>query len=173
MKYITKFDYDNACGYQVRAPEVRGGKYIKYNAENRFFKRSAYKSWKACLAAAVKWRDKKLGRAKDRVLSERLSGKFGRPMVETGSRNTSGVIGVSISTTVKPSGEYYAYIAQWSETVDGQRTSRGKQFGMSSHGECEAFRLACEVRYEHCGVIIIKDENEIPCLPTVPYEVRE
>ncbi len=45
-------------------------------------------------------------------------------------------------------------------------------FSVIKYGERKAFKLACQVRQKHSGVLIIVDRNALPCLPDVEYIIR-
>ena len=68
------------------------------------------------------------------------------------STNTSGVCGVGLLINKTKSGENRYWKAQWND-LDGKR--KAKCFSVETHGEGEAFRLACEYR-----VAIIHKLNE-------------
>lgn len=59
------------------------------------------------------------------------------------SSNSSGVNGVSVQTSYKPSGNYSAYVANW---VDLQGVKHGKSFSIIKYGREVALRLAEEYR---------------------------
>lgn len=171
MKYITKYNYERAKGYNVRLPEVIKGKYIQYNGDCKFFARSHYSTWKSCLADAIEFRDDSLKQNAGLYLLKQSTSKLGMPM-KACSRNVSGVIGVSITIHYKGSGTYHGYKATWCETIGVVRKQKGKEFSQDLYGECASFRLACRVRFEHCDVLYIDDIDAIPCLPDVDYIIK-
>lgn len=171
MKYISKYDYDRARGYNVRLPQVTGGEYIRYNGSCQFFARSEYGTWKSCLADAVKYRNAFLKRNKCLYLLKKQTAKMDRPLKRS-SRNTSGVIGVSMTIHYKKSGTYHGYKAIWCDAIGVTRKQKGKEFSQELYGECNSFLLACRVRFEHCGTLYISDIDAIPCLPDIDYIIK-
>lgn len=67
-------------------------------------------------------------------------------------RNNTGVNGVQLKVNIKSNREVYFYTACWVE-LDG--THKKKSFSFTNYGKEEAFRLACEYRYNK-----IKELNE-------------
>lgn len=181
MKYITRVLSDNVDGYQVRLPEIENGKMVKGTKEkvNRLFSLSAHKSLKGCLAAAKKWRDNHLKKHKALgLLDEPCVNKKG-VLIEDSGRNSTGVIGVSRYTQEKycldsaEISEYLSYKAQWRIFVGKKFKNGSRQFSIDRHGECTAFKWACEARYKAVGEIIVTDVELVPCLPDVPYRLMQ
>ena len=171
-KYISKLDYTGTRGYQVRLPSVKEGEFIQYQGKSRYFRRNQYLTWNDCLSAAVAWRNSELDKHNTRYLLKKKSAKNGRAMTESGL-SCSGVIGVVLCVIVKPSGSYAIYKGQWSVTTKEKRMQKSRSFSIHLYGDCNAFKMACEVRYKAKGTIIITDSKIIPCLPDVPYEIRD
>lgn len=168
MKYISKFEYGNTIGYQVRVPEFKGIAFVGNNHDHnhsRFFARSKYQSWGACKMAAKIYRDQYL-KEHDAMDFLKVKAAKHRPMKHS-KRNTSGIIGVVYAVEMKESGTYYAYKALFS----ANKVQRTKQFATSIYGEVESFLKACRVRYQKEGILVILDDTLIPCWPDVPYVV--
>lgn len=172
MKYITRFNYDRSKGYNVRLPEIKNGEYIGFSSGScRFFARSKYKTWKACLVQAIKFRDKYLKKNKSLYLLNKRLGRMKKPMKKC-NRNTSGVIGVSIAIHYKKENIYFGYRATWCETINSVRKQRVQEFSQDLYGECGAFRLACRVRFKHCGPLHIDSVSAMPCFPDSEYLIN-
>ena len=167
-KYITKFDYGNTRGFQVRVPSVENGVLLPYQYlnTNKFFKKGD-DAWIAALDLAIIWRDEYLIEWNIDYLMSMKADKQ-HPMTNS-IRNTSGVIGVSIQTSYKACGTYQGYKAYW--CVKKKQYTR--QFSMNLYGDVDAFLKACRVRFKHAGVLIITDVKAIPCLPDVDYIIQE
>ena len=162
MKYITKFDYAHTRGYQVRLPDLNAGYLVPYadHIVSRFFAKGK-KPWNAVLVEAIAWRDDFL---KKHNKLDLLENEYKHPNTRS-PRNTSGVIGVERTKSVKMYGVYEAYTAKFMR--DGKQVNRS--FSINRYGECGAFLLACNKRFEHSGLLIITDLEAIPCLPDVDY----
>ena len=167
-KYITKFDYQKSHGFQVRVPELIDGvlQPYRYQNVNKFFRKGAG-TWTEALDKAIMWRDKYLAKNN---LNHLLSCKFSRAFPMTSSAcNTSGVIGIALQANYKASDVYFGYKAYWSK--DGKQQT--KHFSTNLYGECDAFLMACRLRFRHAGVLIITDIKAVPCLPDVEYTMEK
>lgn len=153
-KYITKFDYENAQGYQARVPAVENGVIIPYDKQtnNQFFKKGT-NSWKAALTEAIAWRDECLERNNSMYLLE--SKRRERLPYINSQRNRSGVIGIAQTHTVKENETYYSYTANYS--ID--KKQKRKCFSCRLHGDKAAFQYACLERYKHSGKLILTDKS--------------
>lgn len=165
IKYITKFDYGNTRGYQVRVPTVCDGGLLPYTENTNIFFKKGTGTWKKALEAAKIWREKYFIKYDIERLVKLHKAK-NVPMV-TSSNNSSGVIGVTLQTTYKLCGTYEGYKGYWNK--DGKQFT--KQFSVGLYGECEAFLKACRFRFKHAGILIITDQQIIPCWPDVEYEL--
>lgn len=163
-KYIIKFNSPKAIGYQVRIPKFKDGlPSYTLGHINKFFRKKT--TWKAALAAAKRYRNKFLKDNSINLNSERVRNCSHNNY----KRNTSGIIGVSKTYILKDNGYYYAaYTAHYS--ID--KKQHKKTFAVMLYGEREAFKMACEIRYKHSGVLIITDKKAIPCRPLVEYIIR-
>ncbi len=172
MKYISKCIYERTLGCNVRLPVIENSQIVSKKSVSHFVKRSDFRSWKACMDKAVKYRDAYLKKNNALYLiTTNQIGHFGKGAINTG-RNTSGAIGITLTADVKAGGVHYGYRGTWCETVDGERIQKHRQFSFGIYGEEDAFKLACRARYKHLGKIVIKNKQAIPCLPDVPYEIR-
>ncbi len=172
-KYISIMDYNTVLGCLLRLPKIRYGKYIHYRGPTRSFPLSAYRSKAACLKAAIKCRDEYLTKHKSMyLLKGPKKNEARRGPVKHSIRNTTGVIGLTITTSYKISGEYSSMVAIWSSPT-GKIKQHRKCFSINAYGEKEAFLMACRVRYKHCGTLIVTDDEAIPCIPDVPYILED
>ena len=105
----------------------------------KFFSDNKYGGKRAALDAAKKFRDE-LEKASRKYSVKELSQRPSR-------RNKSGVVGVRLHEQIDIRGEYeyhyWYWIAQWTDGLGRRRT---KSFSVHTHGDEEAFRLACEAR---------------------------
>ncbi len=172
-KYITRIDTRNTHGFQVRLARYKDGKMLDGTKDlvSKFFSDSHYKSQLGCKQAAARWRNVYL-REHNVLHYLKVHPSFDVPAINSG-RNSSGAIGVVYTSHVKNSSVSHGYKAEWSATVKGKRVQLRREFACLRYGECEAFKMACQVRHEHCGTIIITDRLVVPCLPDVPYEIKE
>lgn len=163
-KYIIKFNAPHAIGYQVRIPKFKDGlPSYKLGQVNKFFRKKT--TWKSALTAAKRWRNKFLKDNKISLYSERVR----KGTYDNSKRNTSGIIGVSETYTIKANGYYYSgYTGTY--CIDNKQYK--KTFSTMLYGEREAFKMACAVRYKHSGVLIITDKKAIPCMPDVEYIIK-
>ena len=111
----------------------RGKKTEKFFSDNKFGGK------RAALGAAKQFRDQLESSSRKYSVKELAE----KPSV----RNRSGVVGVRLHEQVDIRGEYeyhyWYWIAQWTDRLGRRRT---KSFSVHSHGDEEAFRLACEAR---------------------------
>jgi hypothetical protein len=166
-KYITKFDYAHTRGFQVRVPTVTDGVLMPYDNQvtNKFFKKGDG-AWIAAFDIAMLWRDTYMTENNIEYLLTMARDKQ-HPMTSS-SRNTSGVIGVALQVNYKAADMYYGYKATW--CVDKRQYTR--QFSTNLYGECDAFLMACRLRFRHAGILIITDIKAVPCLPDVEYTIK-
>ncbi len=119
-------------GWEVRL-QRRGRKTEKFFSDNGFGgKRGA-------LNAAREFRDS-LEAASRKYTVKELAQNPSR-------RNKSGAVGVRLHKQVDTRGDYeyhyWYWVAQWTDGLGRRRT---KSFSVHTHGEDEAYRLACEAR---------------------------
>ena len=77
------------------------------------------------------------------------------------------IVGVGRSCVlVKNRGYYLYWRASW---YDGKKLI-AKNFSAAYYGEELAFELACEARYEASGILIVKNFDQMPCKPSVPFK---
>ena len=171
MKYIYKQYHLNrhnekTLNYNVRMPVFTYGETqpVSYDRKSHFFSQSKYGSPEKALEAAIDYRDSRLKAGNGLHLLNSHSNK-GKPYRST-ITNTSGVIGITLF--VSETG-YSSYNATFTMGNKRQQTS----FSISKYGECEAFKMACKVRYKQMGKIIIAYDDAIPCLPDVPYDIAK
>lgn len=166
-KFLTKFQYGRTLGYQVRLPKIIDGELLphKEGTNNKFFSKSGG-TWKACIARATDWRDKQLKFYDIEYLLDKTHKHLG-PHI-TSSANNSGIIGVFLSSCTKESGTYYGYTAIFSVS----RVNHNRVFSCLKYGDEAAFDMACEVRYNKIGVLIVVDPTLVPFQIKVPYEVN-
>ncbi|HED33066.1 MAG TPA: hypothetical protein ENJ08_02460 [Gammaproteobacteria bacterium] len=171
MKYIYKqyhmnSDNEKILNYNVRMPVFEEGEAqpLSYNRKSHFFSQSKYGSSRKALNAAIEYRDKRLKEGNGLRLLKAHSNK-GKPYRST-ITNTSGVIGITLY--ISDTG-YSSYNATFTLGNKRQQTS----FSISKYGECEAFKMACKVRYKQMGKITVVYSDAIPCLPDVPYDISQ
>lgn len=82
------------------------------------------------------------------------------------TKNSSGVIGITLGKTCRRDNVFYDWRACWNE--DGKQHI--KSFGLIKYGNCKAFRLACKTRYEKAGRLYIYKNKKLPC--RLPSGVR-
>lgn len=171
-KYISRVDYDNTekvlaardgtaereanapAKIQVmRAWQVHLPKELKNRTA--WFSDKPYGGKAKALQAAIKYRDKALKKA---GLIHLLEAKVVvREQIRPTASNTSGVVGVT----------HNAARNYWSATFyDGTKQKR-KQFAGSPES-CEAFKRACNQRYDWAGELVIKRKSVLPCKPDNP-----
>lgn len=111
----------------------RGKKTEKFFSDNKFGGK------RAALQAAKEFRDELEQLSRSYTVKELAE----QPSV----RNRSGVVGVRLHEQIDIRGEYeyhyWYWIAQWTDGLGRRRT---KSFSVHTHGDEEAFRLACEAR---------------------------
>jgi len=172
-KYISRVKSKDAYtnGWQVKLPLIDNGKIERYSSARHtcFFSISTYKSVQGTLFSAIKYRDRYLTKNKALYLLN-SDARIGSVYIKS-PRNSSGVIGVALTTQVTVSGIYYAYKAVWTVRENGKTRQRSKEFSCLKMGECGAFKNACAYRYLNKSTIIIVNESNIPCLPDVPYKI--
>lgn len=119
-------------GWEVRL-QRRGKKTEKFFSDNKFGGK------RAALEAAKEFRDELESASRKYTVRELAH----RPSV----RNKSGVVGVRLHEQVDIRGEYeyhyWYWIAQWTDRQGRRRTN---SFSVHTHGDEEAFRLACDAR---------------------------
>lgn len=165
LKYISRIDTYNTHGYQVRMPLIKDGTPTRRTKDekNKFFSDSLYKDSKK---KAINYRNNYLTRNKCKHLLK-VKASF-NSQYDHSTRNTSGVIGVHLSLTVKKCGSYYGFKAQYQ--IEGAQAR--KEYSCNLYGYEGAFLKACHQRYINAGTLIITDIDALPCLPTDPYELE-
>ncbi len=173
-KYISVMDYGSSQGCFLRLPKIKYRKYVCYKGPTHYIPLSGCQSMAACLKAAIKYRDEYLTKHKSMYLIKgRQTNNPRRTPIKHSRRNTTGIIGVTMSTCCKISGDYSSYVAMWSSPPGEDVRQHRKSYSINIHGEKEAFLMACRLRYKHCGVLIIANKKAIPCLPDAPYEFED
>ena len=119
-------------GWEVRL-QRRGEK------TEKFFSDSGYGGKRAALEAAKEFRDEIETKSRKYTVEELAE--------NPSARNRSGVVGVRLHKQVDTRGEYefhyWYWVAQW---TDGHGKRRTRSYSVHTHGDDEAFRLACEAR---------------------------
>jgi hypothetical protein len=100
--------------------------------------------------------------------------KLGLPPVNDGPRYSktkskplNPIIGISRSCSFNKGHGYMVYWrANW--YMNGEQCA--KNFSIGCYDEKTAFLLACDARYEACGLLIVKNFDQMPCKPHVPFE---
>lgn len=127
-------------GWEVRL-QRRGKK------TEKFFSDNAYGGKRKAFNAAKEFRDELEAKSRKYTVRELAQ----QPSV----RNHSGIVGVRLHQQKDTRGDYiYSYwywVAQW---TDGHGRRKTKSFSCHTHGDEEAFRLACESRRK--GVALAK-----------------
>lgn len=169
LKYIIKFDYSKSKGYQARVPKFKGKEIVPYSIDvfSKFFRKSLYKNWEDCLKDAVAFRDQYLKEHDAMHLLNKHNGSKEFPFVKS-RNNTSGVIGITITASHKPSGTYYGYAAYWNVKSEQYR----KTFSWNHYGIESAFHKACKVRFDHAGTLIVTKPDLIPGIPKQQYKLE-
>lgn len=134
---ISRIETRSATG------KVYGGWEVRFQRRGKktekFFADSGYGGKRAALDAAKIFRDELESQSRKYTVEELAE----RPSV----RNKSGVVGVRLHKQVDTRGDYeyhyWYWVAQW---TDGFGRRRTKSFSVHTHGDDEAFRLACEAR---------------------------
>lgn len=107
------------------------------------------------LKFAIKWRDNIL---KKNNLLDRLKTRRSCNML---TNNITPLIGVFDAQN----NGYPIWVASYSKNG----VTLKKRFSILKHGNCKAFNLACEYRYNNCGLLRVNREDLLPCLPNYPY----
>jgi hypothetical protein len=131
-KLITRIDHRNTHGWNVRI--VSDG-----HTHSKLFSDGVYGGKRKALDAARKHRDRLHRKLLGRPVPERREIRFGN------ARNTTGVVGVSLSVRQRGSAIYEYFVATWCPKKGRQAR---KAFSVNIYGRREAFRLACELRRE-------------------------
>lgn len=161
-KYITRMDYENVCGWSVR---WSSSGIWENDTTSKLFSDSKYGGKRRALNAAKKFRDEKYKSLKKEEL---LNNKLKR-IVRRHSRNTSGIIGVRNSYTIRGN---YIY-EEW--TAFGYKDGKHwrKAYSINKYGDKGAFILACRARHRKQGTLqIVVRLKDLPYRPNVPYNLR-
>ena len=159
LMYLTRNNAENC--YMVRI--MRQGKMYQKN-----FSKKKHGGWGKAKAAAAEWRDEQL-----KVLPPKMMNAEGR----MSSRNTSGVVGVTLScaTFEAQSGtrEYWSWKSKW----PGCKFAGGIGWSIKKYGQDDAFALAVlsrELRTVDRDVVIkkLKKLNGSKKLQGI-YDMRE
>ena len=134
---ISRIETRSATG------KVYGGWEVRFQRRGKktekFFADSGHGGKRAALDAAKAFRDELETQNRKYTVKELAE----RPSV----RNKSGVVGVRLHKQVDTRGDYeyhyWYWVAQWTDGLGRRRT---KSFSVHTHGDDEAFRLACEAR---------------------------
>lgn len=129
-KLITRIDHKNTHGWNVRIVKDE-------QMHSRLFSDGVCGGKGKALRVARSYRDKLHQKLFKRPVSERREIRF------SNARNTTGVVGVSLSIRKRRSGTYEYYVATWCPKKGNQAR---KAFSVNLHGRRKAFRLAREFR---------------------------
>lgn len=129
-KLITRIDHKNTHGWNVRI--VKDG-----DTHSRLFSDGVHGGKRKALDAARSFRDKLHLKLFKRPVSERREIRY------SNARNSTGVVGVSLSIRQRGSGVYEYYVATWCPRKGRQAR---KAFSVSMYGRRKAFRMACDFR---------------------------
>lgn len=159
MRYISPWKHQGSVGFYVRVPN--GNKLLQ-----KLFNKNKYGGINKAKQAAMTWRDKILKQNKQLGLLDayhlrRVPGKN-----YSNVTNRAAAIGVFLDVSEKGNGEiYYGWTARYMK--DGKQ--RNKYFSVNKYGDDKAFKMACLIRFENCGILYVHDKNFLPCKPPVPY----
>jgi len=129
-KLITRIDHKNTHGWNVRI--VKDGE-----THSRLFSDGVHGGKRKALEAARAYRDKLHQKLFKRPVSERREIRY------SNARNSTGIVGVSLSVRRRGSGIYEYYVATWCPKK-GQQAR--KAFSVNMYGRRKAFRMACDFR---------------------------
>jgi len=157
--------YRNSCTEGVRVAVPRSKE--KNDVITKLFSFKKYGGKRKALAAAQEYRDELLRELKNEHL---LSKSHVYPAQHNRSaKNNSGVIGVRLFETSSKGNTYESWGVTYNQNGKGVQRS----FSTTKYGFCEAFRLACKVRYENVGeLIVLVPIKDLPCHPKLPYRKR-
>jgi len=120
------------------------------------------------LETAIAWRDEQMAihNIQDSLHSKR------RRVGSYGGRkdNTTGLLGITTEVAKRKLGD----ILYWTISGIGPEGKKVRaKYSTKTHGECDAFRMACRKRYELAGELVqIAKETDWPCEPDVPITKR-
>lgn len=133
---------------------THGDKIISFSDRNHGSKAKA-------LAFAIDWRDKYFAHHGLPPINDN------KRYLKKKSKALNPIIGVTRSSVLVKNRGYYSYWrAGW---YDGDKLI-AKNFSIGYYGEEIAFQLACEARYDVHGTLIVKNFEQMPCEPLVPFE---
>ena len=133
-RYITRMDYTNVKGWNVRI-------YINSKpVEQKLFSDGVFGSKIKARDAARAYRDTLIKKFKINPYKKRGEGYH-----EVDARNTTGVVGVSLQKTERATG-FLQY--GWSARFMQKGRQRNRTFSIQKYGYEEAFKLAVKCRYD-------------------------
>lgn len=149
-KYITRMDYGNTHGWNVRVPTSEIDKYDSF-----FYADGIHGGKREALIAARTFRNLEFrARGLEARLNARWRAALG-PHSKQGN-NTSGIIGVSrVIQWSRHGWEYTGWVGHWRS--DGKQ--RRLQYACGKYTEPGAFMLACIARIDNVGPLTIIDEK--------------
>lgn len=164
LKYITRMDYGHIIGWYARIQLPNKVLYSKYFSDYKCNGRNK------ALSKAIAYRNKL-------VKNLGIEYKLNMPHQMTGPRErfnscTTGIIGVICTVTTGRNGiDYYAWKGYWWDR--DADSIKQRSFAVLKHGECDAFRQACRVRFNQCGTLYIyKDRAKYKTPCGIPRGVR-
>ena len=134
---ISRIETKSATGKVYGGWEVRMQR--RGEKTEKFFSDNGHGGKRGALEAAKKFRDKLEAGSRKYTVQELAQ--------NPSKRNKSGIVGVRLHKQVDTRGDYeyhyWYWVAQWTDGLGRRRT---KSFSVHTHGDDEAFRLACDAR---------------------------
>lgn len=162
-KYLTRFDYGNTIGWQVRVPSQPGQYPTVYHS--KFFADKMHGGNRKAMAAARDYRDKYL---KDSGQENLLDASHIRSTIHRSHKNnSSGIIGVRRVVSNRNGNVSESWLAYGMLN----RKNWKRSFSVQLYGEKKAFLMACDLRHEmHGPLSVLTNLKNLPCRPKVPFE---
>lgn len=161
-------DFGKSRGWNVRVPKNYQTDPSVYHC--KAFSDSEHGGKSKAKVAARKYRDQYLARTNQLHLVHPATFSARRSRIKD-VRNTSGIIGLRLERQEKllcngGKSVYYSWNAYGSINKRHWR----KSFAVTTHGERESFRLACQERYRRQGTLsVLGPLTVFPCRIPVPY----